>query len=107
MSNCGEHEPFALQVTDDTMAPEFPRGCVVVIEPARSAMHGSYVICRYQGELLFRQFLQTGLSSDRFVLHALDTAVRDIELSGQAGIVGRVVRRNGRRRRDAKTYGQV
>ena len=27
-SECGSSEPYALQVTDDSMEPEFPKNCV-------------------------------------------------------------------------------
>ena len=32
-STCVEGEPFALRVLDDSMQPEFRRGCVIVIDP--------------------------------------------------------------------------
>ena len=31
--SCSENEPYALQVIDDSMEPEFAKGCVIVIDP--------------------------------------------------------------------------
>jgi SOS-response transcriptional repressor LexA len=44
MTACIELEPYALQVKAGDMAPEFPLGCVVVIEPAAAAIDGAFVI---------------------------------------------------------------
>ena len=33
-SGCGASEPYALQVTDNSMEPEFPEGCIVLIDPS-------------------------------------------------------------------------
>ena len=32
-SDCGASEPYALQVTDDSMHPEFTLNCIVIIDP--------------------------------------------------------------------------
>ena len=49
-NGCSQLEPFALRVTDDSMAPEFPEGCVIVIEPALGAEDGQYVVADYGGD---------------------------------------------------------
>ena len=54
MSNCASSEPFALQVLGDSMAPEFPDGCVVVSEPGGAVHDGCYVIADYKGEIILR-----------------------------------------------------
>ena len=40
MSNCASSEPYALQVLGDSMAPEFPDGCVVVSETGGAVHDG-------------------------------------------------------------------
>ena len=48
MSNCAGSDAFALQVLGDSMAPEFPDGCVVVSEPTGAVHDGCYVIADYK-----------------------------------------------------------
>ena len=31
-SECGSSEPYALQVTDNSMEPEFPKDCIVIVD---------------------------------------------------------------------------
>ena len=59
MSNCASSEPYALQVLGDSMAPEFPDGCVVVSEPGGAVHDGCYVIADYKGETILRQLRLT------------------------------------------------
>ena len=33
-SECGSSEPYALQVTDNSMEPEFPMNCIVIVDPS-------------------------------------------------------------------------
>lgn len=101
MSGCAEHEPFALQVTDHSMEPEFPAGCVVIVEPVKSATSGQYVICRIDDEYIFRELV---IDDNRYVLRALQVGMDDIVLDRPPQLVGRVVRRSGRRRKDARVY---
>jgi SOS-response transcriptional repressor LexA len=35
---------FSLRVEGDSMEPEFPRDCIIFVEPEASAAHGDYVI---------------------------------------------------------------
>ncbi len=42
MNNCG-HDPFALRVLGDSMAPEFMEGHILIIEPDGEIKDGSYV----------------------------------------------------------------
>lgn len=43
-STCVEAETFALRVLDDTMQPEFRKGCIILIDPTGRATDGSYVL---------------------------------------------------------------
>ena len=55
-SGCAELEPYALRVTDDSMAPEFWEGCIIIIEPRHSAQSGQYAVVDYANDTTFRQF---------------------------------------------------
>ena len=57
LSSCAELEPFALQVLGDSMEPEFPDQCIVIIEPATQVRHGEYVMALVEGVRWFRQYL--------------------------------------------------
>ncbi len=41
---CSDAAPFALQVKDDSMQPEFERGCVVVVDPSGVVKDRAYVL---------------------------------------------------------------
>lgn len=99
---CIEAEPFALRVLDDSMAPEFARGTVIVVDPSAHARHGAYVVAEFEGSLVLR-----ALELDRrgVRLRALNPRYPCIELPfGLAAVRGVVVQRAGRRRRDHKRY---
>jgi SOS-response transcriptional repressor LexA len=59
-SGCAELEPYALRVTDDSMAPEFWEGCIIIIEPRHSAQSGQYAVVDYANDTTFRQFVEEG-----------------------------------------------
>ena len=99
---CSELEPYALQVTGDSMAPEFWDGCVIIIEPGSAARHGSFVVVDHDGDTLFRQ-LQ--MESERRFLKPLNASYPVIELTATYNIRGVVVQRTGRRRSQHKHYG--
>ncbi len=98
LSSCSESEPFALQVLGDSMEPEFPDQCVVVIEPAARAEHGMYVMVLVEGVRWFRQYLKDA-AGERLV--ALNTLYPEIPLAGlEWKVEGIIVQRNLRRNRD-------
>ncbi len=102
LSGCAEHEPYALRVIGDSMAPEFADGHILIIEPVLSAETGRFVIADYEGETWFRQYVVEG---DRRYLKALNPAHPAIEItSANFHIRGLVVQRAGRHRRDRKSY---
>lgn len=99
---CTEAEPFALQVLDDSMEPEFKRGCVVVIDPTGVARDGAFVVVKLGGEFVLRQ-LAGGEGELRLV--PLNERYLSQPLSaGVAAIKGVVVQRAGRRRSEHKRY---
>ena len=57
-SNCGASEPFALQVTDNSMEPEFNKDCIVIIDTVGQCNSGQYVFVEYDGVRWFRQYFE-------------------------------------------------
>ena len=101
MSNCASSEPYALQVLGDSMAPEFPDGCVVVSEPGGAVHDGSYVIADYKGEIILRQLR---LTAGEWHLEPLNPKYPRFKIDGPENIRGIVIQRAGRRRVDRRSY---
>lgn len=91
-SDCSYNELYPLQVLDDSMAPEFPEKCIIVIEPSEVCATGAYIVAEVNGERWFRQYIASG---DGKHLAALNDSYPAIDLSGQKfKILGVVVQRN-------------
>ena len=54
-SACVSLEPYALRVLDDSMAPDFPAGAIVLVDPGEPAEDGCFVVLRCAGEVALRQ----------------------------------------------------
>jgi phage repressor protein C with HTH and peptisase S24 domain len=92
-NDCSYNELYPLQVLDDSMEPEFPEKCVIVIEPSGVCATGAYVVAETHGERWFRQFISDGKGSKRLL--ALKEGYPEMELTeGEYKIVGVVVQRN-------------
>lgn len=107
---CKKAEPFALRVLDDSMAPEFKPGCIIVIDPAGRATDGSFVLAHARSDNgqadegpVFRQLrknIETGWS-----LCALnDRYPEETYLKNLDSIIGVIVQRAGARRSYHKHY---
>ena len=95
--DCSYNELFALQVLGDSMEPEFPDQCIVVIEPSSVCGSGAYVFIEVEGVRWFRQYLQDDRGNPRLV--ALNDLYPDIELAGiEHRILGVIVQRNIKRK---------
>ncbi len=93
--DCSYNELYALQVLDESMEPEFPKSCVIVIEPSQVCASGAFVVATVDGEHWFRQYLRNGETA---VLRALNSNYPDIPLvEGNYTIDGVIVQRNVRR----------
>jgi len=125
-STCTEAETFALRVLDDSMQPEFRRGCIIIVDPTGHAKDGSYVLAKCESgntqnpkadkdpstaddatELLddyvFRQLKK--LDTDNWQLAALNPDYDSMAVSADMkSIVGVIVQRAGTRRRYHKRY---
>ncbi len=102
LGSCAEAEPFALQVTDDSMEPEFAAGCIIIIDPTGIVRDGAYVFAvDDKDEYIFRQLR---IIDGRHLLVALNEAYATIEISGIERIEGVITQRAGRRRSYHKWY---
>ncbi len=94
--DCSYNELYALQVLDDSMEPEFPEKCVIVIEPSEVCASGAYVVSAVGEERWFRQFIRDEAGNEKLV--ALKEGYPDIELrDGGYRIEGVIVQRNIKR----------
>lgn len=99
---CIDAEPFVLQVLDDSMEPEFKRGCVVVIDPTGVARDGSFVVAERSGEIVLRQLVGF---DEELRLMPLNSRYPTQPLPDGVGVIrGVVVQRAGRRRNEHKRY---
>ncbi len=104
MSGCASSEPFALQVIDDSMEPEFKKDCIIIIDPSGLAVHGAYVIALVENGYIFRQL---SIEDGRYYIHPLNEAYlhekREIQFEAIEGVIIQQAAPNGRRK-DRKKY---
>ena len=104
MSGCASSEPFALQVIDDSMEPEFKKDCIIIIDPSGLAVHGAYVIALVENGYIFRQL---SIEDGRYYIQPLNEAYmhekREIKLEAIEGVIIQQAAPNGRRK-DRKKY---
>ncbi|MEO5342977.1 MAG: S24 family peptidase [Gammaproteobacteria bacterium SHHR-1] len=95
-SQCSLSENYAAQVLGDSMEPEFPDQCVVIIHPTDRAYNGAYIFAEVEGVRWFRQY-QRDAEGERLV--ALNDLYPEIYLDDlQWQVLGVVVQRNIRRK---------
>ena len=125
-STCVEAETFALRVLDNSMEPEFRKGCIILIDPTGRAKDGCYVLAKTKAidnnsevnqsidsqsdndetvleQYLFRQLKQN--DQNQWYLQALNEEYQfdtiDVELQDIEGVI---VQRAGTRRKYHKHY---
>jgi SOS-response transcriptional repressor LexA len=81
---------FALRVRGDSMAPDFPDGCIIVVDPGRPHRSGDYVVATKPGwnEPTFKRYV---LDAGVAYLKSINPAYRQVEIDGATEIVGVVV----------------
>lgn len=99
--SCSFLEPYALRVLGDSMEPEFPDGCVIIIDPGHVPRDGSYVVVEYAGDIFFRQLVIDG---ERRFLKPVNPKYGAFELVPPYTVRGGVVQRRGARRSQHKHY---
>ena len=101
---CGSDEPFALQVIDDSMEPEFKKDCIIIIDPSGIARDGAYVFAMVENGYIFRQLVQ---EESKYYLQPLNPAYshekRIIDFSAIEGVIVQQASSKGRRK-DRKHY---
>ena len=90
-SDCGASEPYALQVTDDSMHPEFTLNCIVIIDPVGQCHDGQYVFIEYEGVRWFRKYSE--IAGKKYLL-ALNDMYPEIQLDNSFDILGVIVQKN-------------
>lgn len=96
-SGCASSEPFALQVLGDSMEPEFPDQCIVIIEPSEQRIPGSYVFVEVEDVRWFRQYVRDDAGADWLI--ALNDLYPPIDLTGlEWKVLGLITQRNVRRK---------
>ena len=104
-TGCSMHEPYALQVLGDEMAPEFPDRCIVIIEPTDQYRNGCYVFVEVEGVRWFRKYVKD--TTGRECLVAENRIYPDIELNGlEWQVLGVIIQRNLRRQIKHYDYSQ-
>ena len=97
MTECSHLEPYALQVLGDSMEPEFPDQCIVIIEPIDKVKGGAYVFAEVENVRWFRQYVKD--EDGREWLIALNDLYPEIDLTGlEWRILGVITQRNVNRR---------
>ncbi|MGD8310249.1 MAG: S24 family peptidase [Chromatiales bacterium] len=97
LGHCGLHENYAARVLDNSMEPEFPDGCVVIISPANACYNGAYVFAEVEGVRWFRQYRRDDDGTQRLI--PLNDLYPEIILDRlDWKVLGVVVQRNIRRR---------
>ena len=94
-SECGASEPYALQVTDDSMESEFPKDCIVIIDPGKNCKHGDFVFVEYDGVRWFRKYEER---AEGKYLVALNDLYPEIKLDASFDIIGLIVQKNVKRK---------
>ena len=93
-SECGSSEPYALQVTDNSMEPEFPKDCIVIVDPSGTCRDGQYVFIEYDGVRWFRRF--SIIDGEKYLM-ALNTDYPEIKLDNSYDVIGIIVQKNVKR----------
>lgn len=104
ISGCAANEPFALQVIDDSMEPEFIKGVLIIIDPSGHVKDGVFVIASVENGYIFRQLK---IENNIYYIQSLNEVYlherREIQQDQIAGVIIQQASPNGRRK-DRKHY---
>ncbi len=104
VSACAAPEPFALQVVDNSMEPEFKKDCIIIIDPEGLVKDGVYVLALIESGYIFRQLKIEG---GRYFIQPLHEDYmherREVKLEDLKGVIVQQAAPNGRRK-DRKRY---
>ena len=77
------------------MEPEFPSGCIVIVDPSGSCVDGQYIFAEYDGVRWFRKFKI--IDGEKYLL-ALNTDYPEIRLDNSYDVIGIIVQKNVNRK---------
>lgn len=100
-SSCSDSDPFALQVLDDSMEPEFPDRCIIIIDPAGAIEDDTFVFAKYNDEFIFRRLR---IENGEYWLIPENSEYEKLYIPGKEAIYGRIIQRAGTRRKDRRHY---
>ena len=103
-SSCSGTEPFALQVLDDSMEPEFKKDCIIIIDASATVTHECYVMASVENGYIFRQLL---IEDDKYYIAPLNEAYihekREVAFEALEGVIVQQASSKGKRS-DRKRY---
>jgi DNA polymerase V len=104
LGGCSAGEPFALQVIDNSMEPEFKKGNIIIIDPTGLATDGAYVLAMVENGYIFRQLV---IENNQHFIQPLHEDYQhekcEISLDAIHGVIVQQTGPNGRRK-DRKRY---
>jgi len=97
-SSCSGTEPFALQVLDDSMEPEFKKDCIIIIDASATIKHECYVMASVENGYIFRQLL---IEDGKYFITPLNEAYmhekREVTLEALEGVIVQQANPKGKR----------
>ena len=97
-SSCSGTEPFALQVLDDSMEPEFKKDCIIIVDASATVTHECYVMASVENGYIFRQLL---IEDDRYFIAPLNEAYmhekREVSFEALEGVIVQQASPKGKR----------
>lgn len=97
-SSCSGTEPFALQVLDDSMEPEFIKDCIIIIDASATVKHECYVMASVENGYIFRQLL---IEDDKYFIAPLNEAYmhekREVAFEALEGVIVQQASPKGKR----------
>ena len=103
-SSCSGTEPFALQVLDATMEPEFKKDCIIIIDASATVKHECYVMASVENGYIFRQLL---IEDGKYFIAPLNEAYmhekREVTFEALEGVIVQQASPKGKRK-DRKRY---
>jgi len=103
LGSCAAGEPFALQVLDSSMEPEFKKSTVIIIDPEGILRDACFVMAKLaQDDYIFRQLRIA--ENGAYSLHALEEGHEVIAIGGRNDLVGVIVQQQFGKGRKGRTF---
>lgn len=102
-STCSSSALIALQILDDSMAPEFTPGQIAVVDNSALLYNGAFVVVQIGEDWMIRRW--QAYSDETVLLEALSDRVDSVRVDAcSVNVKGVVVQKAGRRRKDRRHY---